>query len=112
MTHEAGAQHDISVRRLGTLDAGPCHMLHDASLRVQGGGLREGLLALQQQADPQRHLVRPAVLAPVVALVRGVAACPEAACLAATLLRGLATAGPSERAGIWCVSTLRPPCLD
>lgn len=84
----------------------------DASLRVQGGGLREGLLALQQQADPQRHLVRPAVLAPVVALVRGVAACPEAACLAATLLRGLATAGPSERAGIWCVSTLRPPCLD
>ena len=79
---------------------------------MQGGGLREGLLALQQQADPQRHLVRSAVLAPVVALVRGVAARPEAACLAATLLRCLAMAGPCERAGIWCAPILRPLCLN
>ncbi len=71
-------------------------------LGVQGGGLRDGLRALQQQGVPQRHLARPAVLAPLVGLLRGGAAQPDAARLAATLLSGIAEAGPDARAAIRC----------
>lgn len=67
---------------------------------MQGAGLREGLQALQQQGDPQRHLARPAVLAPLVGLLRGGGVRPEAARLAAALLRGLAEAGPDARTAI------------
>lgn len=65
---------------------------------MQDTSLRDGLAALQQQAVPQGHLVKPPVLAAIVGLVR--AGRPETAALAAALIRGLSDAGPRARIGI------------